>query len=83
MGDTEQPGGDTGRTFAVEYRAGRARTTDVHDWIDRWHDTAGRPQGVWVNLSDHLGLTVEQYSQWVCHPETLGDILAGLEVGDA
>ncbi len=41
---------------------------DIDDAIDRWHDSGGKPEGHPVELREYLGMTVEQYSNWLPGP---------------
>jgi hypothetical protein len=48
------------RTFMEAVEAGEATLSQVDDWVDTWHDTTGL-----VTLSDHLGLTKDEYARMV------------------
>lgn len=38
------------------------------DMVDRWHDTGGAPDGQPVDLHDYLGMTEDQYGEWLRDP---------------
>jgi hypothetical protein len=58
-------------TFVDACLQGDALLLDVDDWVDRWHDASGAPNGQTESLGDYLGLTQLEYSTWVERPESL------------
>lgn len=64
------------RTFLDACLSGTAILSDVDDWVDRWHDSAGAPGGRSQSLAEFLGLNPEEYALWVERPESLRFILA-------
>lgn len=44
---------------------------EIDDFVDRWHESASS-----VNLSEFLGMTEEEYSLWVAHPDNISIIIA-------
>lgn len=41
---------------------------DIDDMVGRWHDTNGAPDGRPVELREYLGMTWEQYGEWLRDP---------------
>ncbi len=57
-------------TFVEDWKNGIAQTDQIDDYIDRWHTgNSGLP------LATYLGLSREQYVQWLKDPEQLQQIL--------
>lgn len=56
--------------FVQLCHAGKARLDDIHDFIDRWHDSDSD-----VALPEFLGMTEEQYHAWVVDPTILRSIV--------
>jgi hypothetical protein len=61
----------TEQTFADLVLAGRAKLSDIDDYIDRWHDGSSTLQ-----LHDFLGLTWDEYAAWVNDPASLAAMFA-------
>jgi len=53
-------------TFIDECIAGTASIDDLPDHIDRWHDGDSE-----LELHEYLGLTWEEYSEWIMTPYAL------------
>ncbi|MDB5243655.1 MAG: hypothetical protein JWP57_4280 [Spirosoma sp.] len=57
-------------TFVEDWKNGIAQADQIDDYIDRWHTgNSGLP------LATYLGLSSEQYVQWLKDPEQLQQIL--------
>lgn len=63
-------------TFLDACLSGDAIISDVDDWVDRWHDAGGAPEGHKQSLAEFLGLNPEEYALWVERPESLRFALA-------
>jgi hypothetical protein len=64
-------------TFVDAVLAGCALPADIDDYIDAWHDTSDVPN----SISEFLGLTPDEYSLWVEHPESLRFVFAARKHG--
>lgn len=53
-------------TFLDLYLAGKVRSDDIDDFVDRWHEA---PDG--RELHHYLGMTPEEYSLWLRVPDAL------------
>jgi DNA-binding transcriptional ArsR family regulator len=53
-------------TFAALYFEGRASADEIDDFVDDWHEG-----GTGMSLHDFLGLSREDYAQWVEQPDSL------------
>lgn len=62
-------------TFLNACLYGQASVSDVDDWVDRWHETDGAPDGEAVSLAQYLGLTDAEYAQWVTDGSILKDVV--------
>lgn len=71
----------TTSTFIDACLFNRAAVSDVDDWVDRWHDSAGSPDGHPVSLEDYLGLTEEEYSQWMLDSSILRNVVVSRAYG--
>lgn len=58
------------KTFAELYRDGMATFDDLDDAIDKWHNSNDDSP-----LYEHLGLTLQQYKDWIESKDTLRNIL--------
>jgi hypothetical protein len=58
-------------TFVQAVLDGDALISDVDDWVDAWHDSAGAPGGRSLSLGAYLGMTPDEYALWVERPESL------------
>lgn len=67
--------------FLDECLRGRALLTDVDDWVDRWHDAEGAPDGAPVPLRDFLGLGQIEYAMWVEQPGSIRFAAAARRAG--
>lgn len=54
---------------------GLTHLDEVDDWIDRWHDREDPAGDEDLALQEYLGLTEDEYSDWVIHPNVLRDLL--------
>lgn len=54
-------------TFIEEYRKGLVTAESIHDRIDEWH----RSEQDNVSLLEYLGMTEQQYSDWLRDPASL------------
>lgn len=57
-------------TFVDDVLSGRARASDVYDYVDAWHDGDSN-----LELHTYLGLTWNEYRTWVEKPTALQAIL--------
>jgi hypothetical protein len=55
--------------FLERYLNGEADAEDIDDCIDAWHDKPGRKK-----VFDFLGMSREEYSLWLCDPDSLPEI---------
>ena len=55
-----------GVTFFDAYLAGRAVADEVDDFVEAWHEN---PRG--QEIYEYLGLSREEYEQWVKDPDVL------------
>jgi hypothetical protein len=62
-------------TFLDECLRGTAHVDDVYDWVNRWHDGGGAPEGEQVTLPDYLGLNHAEYGEWLRDSTVLPDLL--------
>lgn len=44
---------------------------DIDNWIEQWHKSQSK-----LELHEYLGMTFEEYSNWVLAPEVLVHIIA-------
>lgn len=68
------------RTFMEACLTGRALPSDIDDYIDRWHESGGHHG---QSLYSFLGMSREEYSRWVQHPESLRTAIAARRRGAA
>ncbi|MFI6776669.1 hypothetical protein [Nocardia sp. NPDC050412] len=66
----------TSGTFVDAVLAGEALLEDIDDWVDRWHDADGQPQGQSMTLSSYLGMTKSEYALWVEQDDALRFVIA-------
>lgn len=59
-------------TFMEEYRAGLINADAIHDRIEAWHNTPDDER----SLARYLGMTDEEYFDWVRDPATLSALQA-------
>lgn len=59
------------KTFIEAVLAGEAQLADIDDYVDAWHtaDEEG------PDLPEFLGMTFEEYAQWVGDPKVLEGIV--------
>lgn len=69
----------SGPSFIDACLAGDALLDDVDDWVDSWHDSDGRPRGVYEELYEYLGFSRLEYAAWAERPSLLRSIVAGRE----
>lgn len=50
----------------------KARPEQINDWIDKWHEPL---VAIPLSLHTYLGMTWEEYGQWVQDPSTLSAII--------
>lgn len=59
-------------TFMERLALGDCYADEIHDWVDNWHLTENSvPASVRQPLHEFLGMTVEEYAQWVANPDAL------------
>ena len=58
-------------TYIEQVLDGTATAEDIDDFVDSWHDGSDDRQ-----IHDYLGLTWEEYSNWVIAPDSLNHIIA-------
>lgn len=63
-------------TFLEACLEGNALLKNVDDWVDRWHDARGAPDGRRLELREFLGLSQAEYAMWVEQPASLRFALA-------
>jgi hypothetical protein len=51
---------------------GKAKPESIEDWVDEWHDL---DVNIPMPLHEYLGMTWEEYGQWVQNPSTLSAII--------
>jgi hypothetical protein len=61
--------------------AGRALSTDIDEYISRWHSAPERSPAAAMELHEFLGMTWDEYRIWAEHPESLRFILAARRSG--
>jgi hypothetical protein len=52
---------------------GKAKPEDIDTWVAAWHDA--NTVCIPLELHDHLGMTWEEYGQWVTDSSTLSAII--------
>lgn len=60
-------------TFIEAVKQGKAKPEDIDDWVDKWHGLE-----CWrtdTPLHEYLGLTWEEYGEWVRDPDAIYRIL--------
>lgn len=55
--------------FLQSYLNGDVCAEDIDDYVDAWHAKPGRKK-----IFEFLGMTSEEYSLWLCDPDSLPDI---------
>jgi hypothetical protein len=55
--------------FLQSYLNGEACAENIDDFIDAWHAKPGRKK-----IFEFLGMTDEEYSLWLCDPDSLPEI---------
>jgi hypothetical protein len=55
--------------FFQRYLSGESSAEDIDEWIDAWHE---QPDG--RQIFEFLGMTEEEYSLWLCDPDSLAEI---------
>ena len=68
-------------TFVDACLTGRALAEDIDDWVDRWHDANGCPQGHAQSLDEFLGMTPSEGALWAEKPEALRFVVAAHRYG--
>jgi hypothetical protein len=63
------------QTFIDAVLAGRAKTDDIDDWIERWHTTDTGE----IELHEFLGLNENEMELWVGSHASLEQIIASRE----
>ena len=51
---------------------GKAKLEDISNWVDAWHEPL---VAIPLALHTYLGMTWEEYGQWVRDPSTLSAII--------
>ena len=59
------------KTFVQAFLDGEVKEFDVNDWVEYWHDEYNGN----AKLNEHLGLTEEEYKDWVEGPKSIGTII--------
>lgn len=56
--------------FLAQLVAGVVEASDIHDFIDDWHEEASQSDELAdsFQLYDYLGMTVEEYKRWIEEP---------------
>lgn len=63
-------------TFVAACLSGAALLEDVDDWVDKWHDSAGRTARGAIELDEFLGFEPDEGALWAERPESLRFIVA-------
>jgi hypothetical protein len=61
-------------TFIDACLKGETKPADIHDWVQRWHDTADTDHS--MAIWDYLGMTGYEYGRWCENPKLLDTIMA-------
>jgi hypothetical protein len=70
-------------TFLDLAAAGKAHLAEIDDYVADWHDSHADPaDDLGEPLSEYLGMTEDQYSHWVEHPEALQSIVDSHRAAD-
>jgi hypothetical protein len=67
-------------TFLEEFQAGLVDAESIHDWIEDWHASTSAQD---IPLTEYLGMTEQQYSDWLRDPATLYLMDDGSSPGDS
>lgn len=59
--------------------ASQAAVGDIDDYVERWHKGQA---GKGMQLAEFLGMTAEEYAQWVLDPDQLPRIIHSRAVGN-
>lgn len=59
-------------SFVDDYINGYAFSEDIHTHIDKWHED----ENIREELHEYLGMTWEEYVEWVNNPSDLRSILS-------
>ena len=54
-------------TFIEMVKAGQCSIDEIDDYIDKWHDEYHGN----LKLYEYLGMTQEEYNQWLTNPNSL------------
>jgi hypothetical protein len=54
------------RTFMDKYLTGEVEPQNIDDFIDAWHEGTSA-----IPLSEYLGMTTEEYADWIAHADAL------------
>ncbi len=60
--------------FIELLKQGKVKPDEIDDYIDKWHDEYSGSD----TLEDYLGMTEQQYNEWVANPDSI-DSLYGCE----
>jgi hypothetical protein len=63
-------------TFIDLVLSGRARISDIEDYIEEWHNLPEDAPGVRLQVYEYLGMTWEEYRLWAERNESLRFIVA-------
>lgn len=58
-------------TFIDLVLAGRAKHTEIEDFIESWHDLPEDSPAASLEVYEYLGMTWDEYRLWVERPESL------------
>ncbi|HEU0216311.1 MAG TPA: hypothetical protein VFQ90_06610 [Stellaceae bacterium] len=59
----------TSHPFLQQYLNGEVLADDIDDFVEAWHQNPGKKK-----IFEFLGMTKEEYSLWLCDPESLAEI---------
>lgn len=57
-------------TFIEECINGTAKTDDIDDYVDAWHE-----KDLGVSLRQYLGMNKEEYTAWMKDPQAIESIV--------
>jgi hypothetical protein len=58
-------------TFVDAVLEGRAEASSIDDWVDRWADSGGQPNGRQQGLDEYLGFDAAEGAAWAEEPSLL------------
>lgn len=66
---------DRSKTFIDLCLSGEASMEDVDDFVDAWHDGAGK-----LSLREGLGMSEQEYARWINDPRELSRVIASKKI---